>query len=141
MEERAHVDETPMDVGQLQAQTCMHQNNDQEMEKHVYEEITLRMPGGEDGIRAEYGIQAKHGTRAGLPEPTKSQPLLGAECGPVSSLSPPKHQTSAEEPKEKVPLPPKPTGISTTLPALPIPMHSYQQVQVQPRHHQTQNPA
>ena len=127
-----------MDVGQLQAQTCMHQNNDQEMEKHVYEEITLRMPGGEvcqgDGTQAEYDIPAEHSTRAGLPEPTKRQPLLGTECGPVyanTSLSPPKHQTSAEEPKEKAPpLPPKPTGISTTLPALPIPPLTYALISV-----------
>ena len=131
MEEQTHVDETPMDVGQLQAKTCMHQNNDQEVEKHVYEEITLRMPWGEvcqgDGTQAEYDIPAEHSTRAGLP--TKCQPLLGTECGPVyanTSHSPPEHQTSAEEPKEKAPhLPPKPTGISTTLPALPIPPLTY----------------
>ena len=138
MKELAHVDETPMDVAQLQTQG-MHE---QEMEMPVYEEIAgtparydtpeddtptehgtptehelagqagLGMPAGQAGLGMSAG-QAGLGMsagQAGLPEPAKSQP---AECGPAyinTSFSPPKlHQTSAEE--KAPPLPPKPTGI------------------------------
>ena len=97
-------------------------------------------PAGQAGFgmsagQAGLGMPAGQAGQAGLPEPAKSQP---AECGPVyinTSFSPPKlHQTSAKE--KAPPLPPKPTGISTILPALHIlpltyALILYQQVQVQ----------
>ena len=126
MKERAHVDETPMDVAQLQAQD-MHE---QEMEMPVYEEIA-GTPAGYD--TPEHGTPTEHGTPAELAGQDEygtpaGQAGLGmpagqpAKCGPAyinTSFSPPKlHQTSAEE--KAPPLPSKPTGISTIFPALHI---------------------